>query len=479
MSRLQEVPVAPVSIERFTQIIGTAAMDHARQRAESARRRLEGRTWWHVNSTSQGGGVAEMLQALLPYVRGVGIDTRWVIIEGSADFFRITKRLHHALHGSAGDGSPLGPAEREAYDARLRGQRDLLVEQVKAGDVVLLHDPQSAGFVEPLVETGALVFWRCHVGSDDRNDETRLGWQFLAPYLDQMAALVFSREAYVPDTVDRARAVVIAPSIDAFSAKNQALDAPVVRAILEVVGLTAGDARASQAPFRRDDGSEGYVGRQAMVVRSGAPPPWDAPLLTQISRWDPLKDHVGVMRAFVSLVEEGGARDAHLVLAGPDVTAVADDPEGAGTYADLLSAWQALPDESRGRVHLANLPMDDAEENAAMVNALQRHSAVVVQKSLQEGFGLTVTEAMWKARPIIASAVGGIRDQIVDGEHGVLLSDPTDLDAAARAMRRLLDDREMARGLGFAARDRVKERYLGVRHLLQYADLLERRDGGD
>ncbi|MEJ7762406.1 MAG: glycosyltransferase, partial [Thermomicrobiales bacterium] len=470
MTTLQEVPVAPVSIERFTPIVGTAAMDHVRQRAEWARQRLAGRTWWHVNSTSQGGGVAEMLQALLPYVRGAGIDTRWVIIEGSADFFRITKRLHHALHGSRGDGSPLGPAERETYEARLRAQRGTLVKLVKPGDVVLLHDPQSAGFAGPLVKAGALVFWRCHVGSDDTNDETRLGWEFLGPYLDQMAALIFSRQAYVPGTVDRARAVVIPPSIDAFSAKNQSLSIPVTRAILEVANLTAGEAIPAQTGFRRDDGTEGQVRRPATVVRSADPPPWHTPLLTQISRWDPLKDHVGVMRAFASLVEEGGARDAHLVLAGPDVTAVADDPEGAGTYADLLSAWHALPDQSRGRVHLANLPMDDAEENAAIVNALQRHASVVVQKSLQEGFGLTVTEAMWKARPIIASAVGGIRDQIVDGEHGILLGNPGDLGAAARAMRRLLDDREMARGLGFAARDRVQERYLGIRHLLQYVD---------
>ncbi|MBA2754765.1 MAG: glycosyltransferase [Chloroflexia bacterium] len=478
MTRLHEVPVAPVSIERFTSIVGTAAMDHARQRAEWARQRLRGRTFWHVNSTSQGGGVAEMLQALLPYVRGAGIDTRWLIIEGSADFFRITKRLHHALHGSPGDGSPLGPAERETYEARLRAQRGQLLDQVKAGDVVLLHDPQTAGFVGPLVDAGAMVIWRCHVGSDDTNEETRLGWAFLAPYLNRMAALVFSREAYIPGTVDRSRAVVIAPSIDAFSAKNQALDAPVTRAILEVANLTKGEASPAQARFRRDDGSEGHVGRPAVVVRSGDAPPWGAPLLTQVSRWDPLKDHLGVMRAFASLVDEGGARDAHLVLAGPDVAAVADDPEGAGTYADLLSAWEGLPDESRGRIHLANLPMADAEENAAIVNALQRHASVVVQKSLQEGFGLTVTEAMWKARPIIASAVGGIRDQIVDGEHGILLDDPADLGAAARAMRRLLDDREMARGLGFAARDRVQERYLGIRHLLQYVELLERRDGG-
>lgn len=183
------------------------------------------------------------------------------------------------------------------------------------------------------------------------------------------------------------------------------------------------------------------------------------------------------MHAFASLLEDGAAGDAHLILAGPDVTAVVDDPEGAGTYVELLAAWEELSRPCRERVHLANLPMADPDENALMVNALQRHASVIVQKSLQEGFGLTVTEAMWKARPVLASAVGGILDQITDGQQGVLLSDPADLDAAASGIGRLLHDDELATRLGQAAKERVRDQFLGIRHLTQYADLLATLEG--
>jgi trehalose synthase len=151
---------------------------------------------------------------------------------------------------------------------------------------------------------------------------------------------------------------------------------------------------------------------------------------------------------------------------------VSDDPEGAVTFAEVVAAWRALPEGGRARIHLVSLPMVDVEENATIVNALQRHAAVVVQKSLREGFGLTVTEAMWKGRPVVASQIGGIQDQIVDGEHGLLLPNPTDLAAFGALVRRLLAEPSLARRLGEQARERVRERYLGVRHLIQYADLL-------
>ena len=160
------------------------------------------------------------------------------------------------------------------------------------------------------------------------------------------------------------------------------------------------------------------------------------------------------------------------MLAGPDVTTVSDDPEGATTFEAVVAAWQSLPDGARARVHLVSLPMTDIEENAAIVNALQRHAAVVVQKSLREGFGLTVTEAMWKGRPVIASRIGGIQDQIVDGEHGLLLPDPSDLETFGALLRRLLSEPEFARRLGERGRERVREQYLGLRHLIQYAELL-------
>jgi trehalose synthase len=476
VAQLNEVSIAPAPLDRFGPVIGERALSEAKERAAEACRQMEGRTWWNVNSTAQGGGVAEMLHVLLPYVVGVGIRTRWAVLEGTPEFFRITKRLHHALHGSAGDGSPLDGTAAAAYEDVLWSSQAPLIDAVNENDVVLLHDPQTAGLVEPLVAIGATVIWRCHIGTDARNAETARGWHFLQPYLNKAAATVWSRDAYIPDFVSRDRSVVIAPSIDAFSPKNQALDESTTVTILVRAGLIADSNDAARASFTRLDGSKGTIERQAAVVRGAGPPDPDAPLICQISRWDPLKDHEGVMKAFATLLEDGSAGDGHLILAGPDVTAVADDPEGAETYARLLQSWEELTRVCRSRIHLANLPMADADENAAMVNALQRHSTIIVQKSLQEGFGLTVTEAMWKARPVVASAVGGILDQIDDEVHGLLLSDPRDLDAAATAMRRLLVDPALRLRLGHAAQERVRKEFLGVRHLLQYGDLLSMLD---
>lgn len=199
--------------------------------------------------------------------------------------------------------------------------------------------------------------------------------------------------------------------------------------------------------------------------------------MVQISRWDPLKDHLGVMHGFAELIHRAAPADAQLLLVGPNVMAVADDPEGPATLNQVITAWRGLSHGDRRRVHLACLPMSDTDENAAIVNALQRHAAVVVQKSLREGFGLTVTEAMWKGRPILASAVGGIQDQIVDGVHGLLLPDPTDLTAFGAALRRLLEDRPFAELLGWNAHERARDEYLGVRHLIQYEQLMQRIEG--
>ena len=196
----------------------------------------------------------------------------------------------------------------------------------------------------------------------------------------------------------------------------------------------------------------------------------DAPLVAQVSRWDRLKDPLGVLQAFAEHVH--GPDEPHLVLAGPDVFAVADDPEGAGVLEESLAAWRELPARVRRRVHLALLPMDDADENAVIVNALQRRADVVVQKSLAEGFGLTVSEAMWKARPVVATDVGGIRDQIEDGATGRLVQ-PRDLETFGRVVRGLLDDPHNAERMGEAAQIRVRDRFLGPRHLGQYVALLE------
>ena len=455
-------------LERLAALLTGSRAERLSATAARARRLLAGRVVWNVNATAHGGGVAEMLQVLLAYGRGAGVDTRWLVLDGDPAFFTVTKRIHNALHGiPVGD---FDATDRAHYEQVLDGNLAGLVDRVRAGDIVVLHDPQPAGLSEGLHRIGAHVVWRCHIGCDEVTADTAGGWRFLRPYLEHPDAFVFSRRRYVPDWLPATRTWVIPPSIDAFSAKNRDLHEIEVDRILRRVGILAGDGDDAVS-FTRRDGSVGSVRRHAGVM-SGPPPPAAAPLVVQVSRWDRLKDMTGVLAGFAEHVARAEPQ-VHLVLAGPDVGAVSDDPEGAEVLAGCRAAWQHLPDGVRERCHLASIPMHDTDENAVIINALQRHAAVVVQKSLVEGFGLTVTEAMWKSRPVLASAVGGIQDQITDGADGLLLPDPHDLPGFGRRLRMLLDDPALARRFGRAAHARVQDEYLGDRHLRQYVDLFD------
>lgn len=464
---LTEVPITPARPDRFRALLGDAygAVEEA---VRTAGRVLAGRVIWHVNSTARGGGVAEMLQSLLAYARGAGVDVRWLTIGGSEEFFRVTKRIHNNLHGADGDGGSLDRVERDIYEATLAASAKELASLVGEGDVVYLHDPQTAGLAEELDPLPISIVWRCHVGLDAPTEPARRAWEFLRPYVEHADAYVFSRRAFAWDGLDEERLWVVAPSIDAFSPKNQELDPQTVAAILAVAGL--GPPAAGEPAFVRHSGEPGRIERAADLDQDE---PLDAatPLIVQVSRWDRLKDHAGVLEAFARHLRDP---DAHLLLVGPSVAEVADDPEGAEVLAEIRAQRAALPPETRRRVHLACLPMDDVDENAAMVNAIQRRADIVLQKSLAEGFGLTVAEAMWKARPVIASRIGGIQDQIADGRTGVLLDDPADLAAAAATIDELLADPGRARRMGDAARESVRESFLGTRHLIQYVQLLER-----
>jgi trehalose synthase len=472
----RQVDIGSQPLTRLVQLIGVKGIEEAQRRAVEVRDRLSGRVVWNVNSTAEGGGVAEMLHFLLPYARGLGIDARWAVLAGTPEFFRITKRLHHALHGSAGDGTPLGNEARATYEAVLRRNAEELVTAIRPGDIAILHDPQTAGLIPTLIHHGAHVAWRCHVGAEAPGPEVTTGWDFLEPYVSRSEINIFSRPQYVPDCCDHGRTIIIQPSIDPFSPKNQDMEDTVARAILAHAGIIGRPDDHDVPTFTRQDGSPGRVDRYADVTQLGPSPSWDTPLVVQVSRWDPLKDPAGVIRGFVEFHHLNHDTDAHLVLAGPNVTAIPDDPEQAETLDALEKQWRALPHSVRSRVHLACLPMADLEENAAIVNALQRHATIVVQKSLAEGFGLTVTEAMWKARPVVASAVGGIQDQIEDGVHGLLLQDPRDSTAFATALKRLFDDPGLRKTLGENARERVREQFLPLRQIMQYADLIERLD---
>jgi trehalose synthase len=335
------------------------------------------------------------------------------------------------------------------------------------GDVAFLHDPQTAGLAPAMRAAGATVVWRCHIGVDEPNEFVRRGWDFLRPDVEAADAYVFSRRAYVWEGLDTERAWVMAPSIDPFSPKNQELEPGVVDEIVGVIGLGRGSP--SRAPaFARADGSPARVERHAETLQEDRLPD-GAQIVAQVSRWDRLKDHLGLLTCFRRHLP---GRNLHLVLAGPATAAIADDPEGAAVWREVGRAWREMPAEVRRGVHLISLPMADLDENAAMVNALQRRADIVVQKSIAEGFGLTVAEAMWKRRPVIGTRIGGIQDQIVDGRSGLLIEDPRDLEALAQAIVSLAEDRERATTIGEEAHRRVFEHFLAPTRLVEYADLL-------
>jgi len=419
---------------------------------------MAGHTIVNVNSTDAGGGVAEMLHVLLPFTLGAGVSASWYVMEGDPWFFEITKRIHNRLHGEAGDGGPLGSAEHEHVVEVVQRNSDMLRARVRLGDAVIIHDPQPAGLAAELHDRGIPVVWRCHVGVDHRNEYTKQAWDFLRPFLaDKVDAYVFTRRSYAPDWIPQDKLHVILPSIDPLSPKNQYLGDETVIAALSGSGIITGPGFGN-ATFRRQDGSVSAFGIEAEVTRSGPVPSPDVPLIVQISRWDPLKDMAGVMRAFAA--EIAPHTNAELALVGPAVAAVSDDPEGQQVLQAVTEEWQELPDEVRNRVHLVSLPMTDPEANGALVNAIQRHAAVVVQKSLAEGFGLTVTEALYKGRPVVASNVGGIRDQIRDGVTGLLIDDPRDLRSFGDAVNSLIKDPELAARLGAAAQAEAIDSFL-------------------
>ena len=309
--------------------------------------------------------------------------------------------------------------------------------------------------------------WRSHIDVGWENDATRAGWSFLRPHLAAADGYVFSRREYVPPWIPGEKVWVIPPSIDPFSPKNQQLDDDTVLSILARIGVLDGAAPSGRTSFLRRDGGLGTVTRPAAITCEGRPGPAD-PLVVQVCRWDRLKDMPGVMRGFAEYVAPGGS--GYLLLVGPAVAGVTDDPEGAAVFGDCLLQWRDLPAAVSARVLLVTLPLDDIDENAAMVNAVQRHAAVICQKSLAEGFGLTVAEGMWKGRPVVGSAIGGIIDQIADGT-GILLPDPRDLAAFGVAVRQLLDDADQASRMGRAAQAHIHEHYVGDVHLLRYAPL--------
>ena len=467
---LRQVQVEALPVQRLAGLLEPDRAERLQGYADTAQRLLGDRQVWNVSATPSRDGDAELLSALLGHGRAATVDTRWLVPEGDPAFFRITRRMHNFLHGSVGDAGRLDEPERRHYESVLAANLTRLAQRVRPGDVVLLHDPPTAGLVPGLRDLGAHVIWRSHIGAEVGTRVTEDAWAFLRPYVEAADAVIFSRAAWAPRWLDPARGYEVPPSLDPFSPKNCELTSDQVEATLRAAGIVSGNVGDRFLDFTRRDGSPGRVRRHTGVMMGGEMLPAGDRVVLQVSRWDRLKDMAGVLTGFASALGSMPP-DVHLVLAGPRPDPASDDPEGARVAAECLVAWRELPANALRRIHLCQLPTDDPDEHAHIVNALQRHADLVVQKSLAEGFGITVTESMWKGRAVLATAVGGIPDQITDDENGMLLDTSWDLDSFGLAIDILMRDDELRSRLGAAARETVRDRYLGDQQLIQYVEI--------
>ena len=457
--------VQPYShLAAFFGLIGAERTRRLRCAAGRIREHLDGGTLWHVNSTGAGGGVAEMLHTTLPLYRALGVSAGWIVIGGDSLFFAVAKGLGKALYGIGSNGHHLGADARKIYTDTLVANADEIRRTVAPADVLILHDHQTAGLTGLLSEDVRAAYWRCHVGVDEPNDASRAAWQFLRPLLETTDGTVFSVPGHVPDFLRGRKAAVIPPFLSPYSAKNCQLSEDVVRACLVQCGLREGSA----GPLRVATPAGPVSVRHPVRVVGDRPPRDGEPLLAQVSRWDRLKDMHGALAAFVSGTDRG-----YLALVGPDPAGVPDDIEQAEWFERCLAARSGLAGPDRQRTCLICLPMTDLAENAVLVNAIQRAADVVIQKSLAEGFGLTVTEAMWKARVVAASAVGGIVTQISHGDTGLLARDPADLPAFGALLADAVDGPVDRRAMGDRAHLRVLHDFLPDHEIVATADLLD------
>jgi len=457
-------------------------------------RELAGRRVWMVNSTPQGGGVAEMMPKVVSVLRELGVPCEWAVLGTSEPrFFDLTKRLHNLIHGV---GTPrFDAADREVYEAVNRVNADDLAGRLGPGDLLVVHDPQPMAMGAMLAREHDLpAVWRCHIGLDGENAATRAAWRFLTPYAPAYDHAVFSATEYV-NLFPAHRAAIVRPALDPLSDKNRYLSAVRLTGVLSNAGLLPGHPPVLTPEFARRverlDPSGDFVPAESsepigLLFR---------PVVTQISRWDRLKGFLPLLHAFARLKREperyvagppvGSARDdgglhrrrlelVRLVLAGPDPASIQDDPEGQEVLAELRAAWLALPDEVRSDVALLSLPMESRRENALIVNALQRASTVVVQNSIEEGFGLTVAEAMWKRAAVLGSSACGIRQQIRDRVDGRLVADPEDDAEVAAALDEVLASPAGRAVWGRNAERRVLDEFLIFTQVAEWLRLLVR-----
>lgn len=384
-------------IEEYIPIVGEATIDDLRRISE----KLKGKVIQNINSTAVGGGVAEILNRMIPLLKELGLDVRWDVIKGGTQFFEVTKKFHNALHGKEEN---IG---QQDFDIFMETSRANIDEIDTYGDIVYVHDPQPIALVNKRKDNKWI--WRCHIDISKPDHDV---WEFLKTFIVKYDAVVFSAPSFSQDLPNRQ--FLISPSIDPLSDKNRDLPEDVIDEVLEKYGIVN-----------------------------------DKPIITQISRFDRLKDPIGVIKAYESVKKYV---DCQLILAGG--TAL-DDPEGLKVLEEVREKASHDTD-----IHILLLPQNDIE-----VNALQRASTVIVQKSIKEGFGLTVAEALWKAKPVVASNVGGIPLQIAHKYSGLLCHS---IEGAAFSIKQLLNSPKYAKKLGENGREHIKNNFLITRHLIDY-----------
>ena len=480
-----EIPNRLSDYAQYAHLVG--GVEALRAAAEPLIPRLRGRTVWMVNSTSRGGGVAEMLPTMVGLIRDLGFAVEWMVIESPEPrFFALTKRIHNLIHGR---GEPeLGPADRELYERINRDNATALRARVRPGDILVVHDPQPMPLAAFLKEDCALTaVWRCHIGLDEELPATRAAWAFLQPYAAAYDHAVFSAPGYVPAFLAD-RAAIIYPAIDPLSAKNSELEVHHTVAVLSNAGMIVPPGPLWTPPYEQPALRLMPDGHFHPATASGDFGLLTRPVVTQISRWDRLKGFEPLLEAFAlyrrRLLNGGWSADpvhrvrqelARCVLAGPNPESVADDPEAVEVLEALKARYRALDPLVQEAVAILSLPMASAAENALMVNALQRASSIVVQNSLREGFGLTVAEAMWKRTPILSNRRAcGPRQQVRDGEDGRLIDDPEDVEALADTMDAMLHAAAARRGWARNAQRHVHANFLVFAQLASWLRLFGR-----
>lgn len=384
----------------YEPIVGKNVIDELRILAG----KLSGKVIQNINSTAVGGGVAEILNRMIPLLGELGVDAHWDVIKGGEDFFKVTKKFHNALHGAN------VKIFRSDFDTFIE-YSEMNARQMKLyGDIIFIHDPQPIALVKEKSKTKSKWIWRCHI--DFSGPDIRV-WLFLKDFIEQFDGSVFSAPGFTKDL--SIRQFLISPSIDPLSDKNKELPKRVINKVLDTYGISQ-----------------------------------DKPIITQISRFDYLKDPFGVIEAF-KLVRKYA--DCQLVIAGGGAT---DDPEGDKVLDEIMEKADNDPD-----IHILVLPPTSNIE----INALQRASTIILQKSLREGFGLTVAEALWKAKPVVASAVGGIPLQIIHKFSGLL---SRTVEGTAYGIKQLLHSPEYANKLGKNGKEHIRQSFLLTRHLRDY-----------